>query len=400
MYRGIFTTIAAICAATAASPAFADVETDYSGYVEPELQLFFEDPSDARQSNDNLSVAGQLEIEIFLNPDHTLVFTPFGRIDSRDDERTHFDLREAYYEGVFDHFELRVGLKRVFWGRTEAAHLIDVINQTDNLESIDGEDKLGQPMVNLTFPTDFGIFDFYWLPYFREREFPGVEGRPRFDIPVAEDMALFESDQEEEHQDFAARWSHYAGAWDFGLSHFYGTSRDPLFVPGVDKNFSPILIPYYPLMHQSSVDVQATFGPMLYKFEGFHRWQMDENWTQATGGIEYSFYGIFDTPSDLGIVAEYVWDERGEDAMNPFQSDVFAGLRWSANDIQSTTILGGGIFDMDGNGYALSVEAERRFGEDFFLQVETRFFVDVPASDPLASFADDDFLQVRLARYF
>jgi len=86
--------------------------------------------------------------------------------------------------------------------------------------------------------------------------------------------------------------------------------------------------------------------------------------------------------------------------MNPFQSDVFAGLRWSANDIQSTTILGGGIFDMDGNGYALSVEAERRFGEDFFLQVETRFFVDVPASDPLASFADDDFLQVRLARYF
>lgn len=401
MRRGIFSGIAVFAmAALPAMPAMADTEYDLSGFIEPEFQFFFEDPSDPRQEDANLSVAGQLELEVFLNDDHTLVITPFARLDGRDDERTHFDLREAYYEAVFDSFELRVGLKKVFWGRTEAAHLIDVINQTDNLESIDGEEKLGQPMVNVTVPTDFGIFDFYWLPYFREREFPGPEGRPRFDIPIANDMALYESDREEAHQDFAARWSHYMGAWDFGLSHFYGTARDPLLMPGFDANFDPIMIPFYALMHQTAVDVQATYGPMLYKFEGFHRWQLGDSWTQATGGIEYSFYGVAGTASDLGIVAEYIWDERGEAGMNPFQNDLFAGLRWTANDVQSTAILGGGIFDLDGNGYALSVEAERRLGEDFFLQVETRFFIDVPPGDPFTSFSDDDFIQARLAWYF
>lgn len=401
MGRGIFQA-AALAAATAvaASPALGDVEFDASGYIEPELQIFFESPSDARQHNDNISVAGQLELEVFLSPDHTLILTPFARLDARDDERTHVDLREGYFEAIFDRFELRIGLKKVFWGRTEAAHLIDVINQTDNLESVDGEEKLGQPMVNVTVPTDFGIFDFYWLPYFRERQFPGVDGRPRLNMPISNDITLYESDREEEHQDFAARWSHYVGAWDFGVSHFYGTARDPLLVPQLDGNMQPILIPYYPLMHQTAVDVQATYGPMLYKFEGFHRWQLDENWTQATGGIEYSFYGVFGTPGDIGIVAEYIWDERGRSASNPFQNDLFAGLRWTANDIQSTSILGGGIVDLDGGGYVLSVEAERRIGEDFFLQVETRLFVDVPMSDPFFSYADDDFLQVRLARYF
>ena len=33
-------------------------------------------------------------------------------------------------------------------------------------------------------------------------------------------------------------------------------------------------------------------------------------------------------------------------------------------------------------------------------KVETRLFIDVPPSDPFFSYADDDFLQVRLARYF
>ncbi len=405
MTRGIFSKPAQVLAASfvalaTSAPAVAEPEVDVSGYIEPELRLFFEDPSDPRQSGDDASIAGQLELEIFINDDQTLIVTPFARIDARDDERTHFDLREAYYEAVFDRFELRVGLKRVFWGRTEAAHLIDVINQTDNLESVDGEDKLGQPMVNVTVPTDYGTFDFFWLPYFRERHFPDPEGRPRLDMPIANDIALYESDREDEHQDFAVRWSHYMGAWDFGVSHFYGTSRDPLLMPGLDGNMNPIMIPYYALMHQTAVDVQATFGPMLYKFEGFHRWQLGDDWTQATGGIEYSLYGVGGTAGDLGFVAEYIWDERGENGMNPFQNDAFAGVRWTANDIQSTSVLAGGIFDLDGNGYVLSVEAERRLGDDFLLQVETRFFVNVPPTDPFHSYIDDDFLQIRLARYF
>ena len=40
-------------------------------------------------------------------------------------------------------WSLSIGLGKVFWGVTEFNHLVDVINQTDLVEGIDGEAKLG-----------------------------------------------------------------------------------------------------------------------------------------------------------------------------------------------------------------------------------------------------------------
>ena len=81
-----------------------------------------------------------------------------------DDRRSHFDVRELMYQRVFDDFELRAGLGRVFWGVTESYHLVDIINQTDLVEDIDLEDKLGQPLVNLTLIRDWGALDLFALP--------------------------------------------------------------------------------------------------------------------------------------------------------------------------------------------------------------------------------------------
>ena len=50
--------------------------------------------------------------------------------------------------------------------------------------------------------------------------------------------------QEEKHIDFAIRWSHTIGPWDIGLSHFYGTSRDPRLLPQVDASGRVELIPF------------------------------------------------------------------------------------------------------------------------------------------------------------
>lgn len=400
--RKLWTT-AGLLSLCAAMPAWAgnDVEIDFGGYIEPEVRIFMQDASDPDHQEDaNLSVAGELELEVFLPYEQTLVLEPFARVDLNDDERTHWDVRRAFYERVFDAFELRIGFNRVFWGRTEAAHLIDIVNQTDAVENVDGEEKLGQPMVNVSFPTDFGLFDFYWLPYFRERTFEGINGRPRIDIPIREDLVMYEEGDEETLEDFAVRWSHYYGPFDFGLAYFNGTGRDPVLTPTLDKNGTLVLAPYYPRIEQVSVDFQATFGPALYKFEGFRREQMGDTWMQASGGIEYTFYQAFGGDADLGIVAEYIWDERGESGMYPFQNDAFFGARWTANDVQSTAILAGTIVDVQGGGYSASVEAERRIGEDYFLSIEGRFFFEQPVTDPLYSYTDDDFLQLRLARYF
>jgi len=395
-------TAAPLLAAALAVPAAADdIDFRVRGYVEPELRVFTDSANVSGQERWNSSVAAQVTFETFWDySDEWIVVEPFARWDQNDGNRSHFDLREAKYARVDGNWEFRIGMDKVFWGVTEAVHLVDIINQTDFVENIDGEEKLGQPMVMVSSIWDFGTVTGYLLPYFRERTFASMSGRPSFDIPVDETQTRYESGAEEHHLDFALRYSNTLGDWDVGLAYFQGTNRNPVLTPGLNAKGEPVLIPYYVQTKRVSTDIQATKGAWLYKFEGFFQDQLDEGNFQATGGIEYTFYGIFETANDLGLVAEYVWDDRGANNQNPFANDVFTGLRWTANDVSSTAILAGTTVDLDTQALGLTLEAERRFGADYFVSLEARFFEDIPTSDPLYSYENDDFLQLRIARYF
>ncbi len=383
-----------------ATPSLA-VEFEFTGYVEPELQVFPSEGNVPGQKRWNSSLAVELTFEAFWdNSDQYIVFTPFARLDAQDGNRTNVDIRELKYAYIHGDWEFRIGFDKVFWGVTEVAHLVDIINQTDLVESLDGEEKLGQPMVAISTVQDFGIFDFYLLPYFRERTFPSMSGRPAIDIPVDETLTTYESDDKQRHLDFAVRYSNTFEDWDVGLSYFQGTSREPILRPTFNGPGSLVLAPFYAQIRQASIDVQATKGAWLYKFEGFVRRELKEEHIQASGGIEYTFYRIFESTSDVGIVAEYIWDDRGANRRNAFANDAVLGLRWTPNDTASTAVLAATTVDMETKALGLSLEAERRFGDDYFASLEARFFENIPARDLLFSFANDDFIQLRVARFF
>src|SRR5690606_10000079 len=169
-------------------------------------------------------------------------FVPYVRLDEHDSERTQVDIRELSWVHVEPNWESRVGVRKVFWGVTEGRHLVDIVNQTDFVDQIDEEEKFGQPMINFSTVTDWGIFDVYALIGFRERTFPGEEGRPRLPIPIDADASVYESAAEDHRIDFAARWQLYLGDWQIAISHFSGTSRDPLFVSNVTAELAAVLL--------------------------------------------------------------------------------------------------------------------------------------------------------------
>ncbi|NIP18146.1 MAG: hypothetical protein GWM87_08305, partial [Xanthomonadales bacterium] len=72
------------------------------------------------------------------------------------------------------------------------------------------------------------------MPYFRERTYPGEEGRLRAPLAVDTDAALYESSAGEHHADIALRWSHYFGDVDIGVHAFRGTAREPKLLPSAD----------------------------------------------------------------------------------------------------------------------------------------------------------------------
>jgi hypothetical protein len=328
--------------------------------------------------------------------DHRLVAELFGRWDSADDKRTHADIRELYWRGTFRRdLDLYIGFRRVFWGVTETVHLVDIINQTDLIENIDGEQKLGQPMVASSWSSSRGMFELLLMPLFRERTFASAEGRPGLPLPVEVDQAEYESGAAEIHFDWAARYSHYVGDLDFGLAWFTGTDRLPTYRP---DDSGTRLIPRYELMKRLSLDAQLTRGSWLWKVESVVRERRDEISIGAVGGFEYTFFGTFDSAADLGVLLELQYDDRDEPLVA--DNDLAAGVRLALNDVADTQLLAFASVDIENGGMFGSVEGSRRLGMAWRLGLELRLFMNTDPDDLLHALRHDDYMQVELTRYF
>ncbi|HEY5632562.1 MAG TPA: hypothetical protein VIT02_02255 [Burkholderiaceae bacterium] len=330
-----------------------------------------------------------------------LAFTGFYRWDQHDRQRTHGDVRELLWVYVGRGFELRAGIGKFFWGVAETQHLVDVVNQIDLVEDPDREEKLGQPLLGAKLLTQAGAWELYLLPYFRERRFPGEQGRlrtlPRVD--TAQD-ALYESPRRQRHVDAAARWTRTFGALDVGLSYFRGTNREPRFVPGFDAAGQPVLLPSYGQLRQLGLETQATLDRWLLKLEGVRRWERDASSYAATAGFEYTVPGVFGSASDLGLMAEYLHDSRGAAALTPYQDDVMLGVRWTANDAQATQILATAILDRRTSERAYNLEVSRRLRRDLTASLEARAFHARTPNQPLYGLRRDDYVQLKLTYYF
>ena len=382
-------------------PVMASANVDFNGNAGIEQRYFLQDALFDSQSRSQLSVYGELEIySEFNDGTDSILFKPFFRVDQHDDERTHGDIRELIWLHIGEDWEARTGIGKVFWGQTESVHLVDVINQTDSVEAVDGEDKLGQPMVNVSLIRDWGTTSFFVLPYFRERTFAGMDGRLRPGLRIDVDNPIYESEDEETNMDWAVRWQHSIGDWEVGLSYFDGTSRDPLLLPFQDGQ-DLTLRPFYQQMQQTGLDVLSIVDAWIFKLEAIHRKTELEDYFAAVGGFEYTSVGVLETQFDIGWLMEYQYDERGLDASVPSQNDLMVGTRIVYNDADSTEILIGYVQDLDiSSSRSGFIEASSRVSDNWKWRFEAWLFSTDDNEDILYQIRRDDFVQLNLEYYF
>ncbi|BCG63276.1 MAG: hypothetical protein methR_P0972 [Methyloprofundus sp.] len=374
---------------------------EISGYAGIEDLAFINKPVDPQQHMNYVS--GVIEAELYHewdNGSQVFAFVPFVRVSQHDSNRTHFDIRELTWLIVADNWELRLGIRKEFWGVTESNHLVDIINQRDMVENNDGEDKLGQPMLNFAWIQGWGTLDAFILPGFREMTFTGEEGRIRTQPSVASSQARFDKNGFARQVAYALRWSHSIGDWDLGLSHFYGTSRNPIFIVEQAANGQVAIIPYYQNINQTGLDLQATIGSWLWKLEAIVRVSDIDTTFASTAGFEYTFYNIADTGLDIGLLTEYLFDSRGKHAPTLFQDDFFAGMRFALNDVQDTQILMGVMIDRSTQAQFYNIEASRRFFDSFKLEVEARFFNGASEYELAYFLRKDSHFRIELSYHF
>ena len=353
------------------------------------------------QNNQAVSVAGNVEFFHDITDNMSFTLEGFYRLDSEDTERSHGDLRLAELLYYTNSWEVSAGFGHVFWGATEFVHLVDIINQTDMVEYIDGEEKLGQPMLHLTIPRDWGVMEAFVMPWFRERTFHGLEGRFRAPLYVDTDKAQYESSNKEHHTDLAVRYSTTVQDADIGLYHFTGTSREPVLQLAIQDDHSPVLIPYYEQIGQTGLDIQMSAGEWLLKGEALYRTGQGRDFFATTFGFEYTFSSLGSSLMDLGLIGEYVYDDRDQAWMPTlFDNDIMAGVRLAVNDLDDTTVLAGIMYDLENGSTLVTLEAGRRIGEDLRINLEAGLFCDIADHDPAYILAKDDYLRMEVVWYW
>jgi len=374
---------------------------DYRGNVGLEGRGFVYTPDYAAQNTSRVTGSASVnpEVSYEFNADNRFLFNVFARYDSVDDNRTHYDIRESNYLYIGEDFEITLGISKVFWGVTESRHLIDIINQTDFVDNLNGEEKLGQAMVRVTLLRKWGTLGLFVLPGFRERQFPHSGARLSGPVKIDTDNSTFQSGSKESHVDFALRWTKTLDAWDVGLALFRGTNREPYLTFNSTNN---TLVPHYDQIDQVSLDAQYTGETILWKLESIYQWGSDDSFLAFVGGFEYTFYGVKESSVDVGMIVEYLYDDRNfqfSPATNA-NDDIAAGVRIALNDTQDTQFLAVAMMDNSDQTTFLNIEAERRLGNAWKIALQGSFFLNVASDDAFSFIKNDDHITANLSYYF
>lgn len=373
-----------------------------AGHVAAEGRIFWQEPRYAGQEQGSgVSLVTEPELEVKSEDEvQALVARPYYRLDPYDSRRSHFDVRKASYRIQADGWEAGLGAGQFTWGALESHRPVDIVNQADFVDTLDGSAKLGQPFVEVGYAGEVASLRLYYLPMFRERTFPGADGRLRFAVPIDSENAAYEPELGRWMPSGAARLALRGGDFDVGLSAFSGLSREPRFVVELTR---ARVVPLYDLLQQGSIDAQWTHDAFALKAEAFLRLWTKELRPFAGGGAgaEYSFFDIADG-WDLTLVAEMLLDGRPLEAPPTiFEHDAFGGLRLAFNDTASTEIVGGAFVDVIDGTTLARIEAGRRFGDHWRASVGANFFLGREGPAKLESaLLQDDHAEANLAYFF
>ena len=373
-----------------AQPAFAG---EVNGTLSSRLD-FYPDRDDGTASEGR---SAEVKIDAFHDFDASRIVGEFiARGDEKDSGRRITEARQAYLRTPLAGFDVFVGNRQEFWGKAESKNVVDVINQSDAAANEGKSGKLGAPSISAERYLDIGDLQLWYISGFREKTFNDSDAHPSSGLPVS--SAQYARKDGKDADDFAARLSSFAGDWDLAGSVFYGTARDPIL--SVASGGSA-LSPYYALQKSIGLEAQYTGDVTLLKWESLHGTQSSllgaHDFAAAVAGIEYTYYGPFETMWDIGLIGEIQHDDRPQAAANQFG---VAGVRLVFNDIADSNILFLASADRKADQSFVSLEASRRINDVTSVKLTSQFYNARTPTSAFGQLSDDDAVTLTLNMFF
>jgi hypothetical protein len=372
-------------------------QSAYAGEVNGTLSSrldFYPDHADSTLSEGR---SAELKIDAYHDFDDSRVVAELiARADENDSGRRITEARQAYLRTPMGGFDVFVGHRQEFWGKAESKNVVDVINQSDAASNEGKSGKLGAPSISAERYLDIGDLQLWYIAGFREKTFNDSDSHPSSGLPVG--AAQYARKDGKDADDFAARLSSFAGDWDLAGSVFYGTARDPILsVASGGRAFSP----YYALQKSIGLEAQFTGDATLLKWESLHGTQSSlqggHDFAAVVAGIEYTYYGAFETIWDIGLIGEIQHDDRPQAAANQFG---VAGVRLVFNDIADSNILFLASADRKADQSLVSLEASQRINEFVSVKLSSQFYNARTPTSAFGQLSDDDAVTLTLNMFF
>lgn len=363
-------------------------EIDVRGSVTLETQQYLTRPGDKHAQNNTLDEKAELKYyrdawvgRAALKAQQDSYDTLSGEKNGRSFLR--IDEAAVAYEG--DIYRIEAGRTVRFWGALEARNIVDGFNPSELRNDLFETDKIGVWNLSLSRYTDTGSVS----ATLKLRE----EDQPMAKYPYAyyffpEIVSYDETLRTESGRGRPTVYLSWNGTTDADISADYavilqnGYDSQRYFAPKVGA-LPPVYEQHAYLVNKLMAYGTAVSGSTLYKLEALYSDVLDEplvsDYCHVGAGVEHTFEQIY-AGSDLGLILEYYRYQtlqKGRfsdlDLFEVFENDLFAGVRWSLNDVSDTSVIGGVVWDGEYGEQNWYAEFESRIKESFRLSLDYRY---------------------------
>ena len=401
-------------------------EFSASGHIDFDIQAYLKKPE---HKNKGAQTAEQtLKLE-YTHDDLTLFSKLYAQeayydlTKEQKTERTFARVDELYMKYDFEDDAIKAGKSIEFWGALEVRNIVDGFNPVDFRNDFYSNDKYGVYNLQYAHFTQSGEFDAIVKLYEPEQvmaAYPYVYNFfPKF---VKYDGSLT-AEQSRYRPSVHLKYSGSTDtqyALDYAVVFENGYDSQRYFSTDTPEN----LVPISPTFGQATRFEQAAYlvnkimtyntlviDATLIKLEALYA-KVDGDipvgdYAHLGFGVEHTLENIYESAA-LGLILEYynytTFESDKYDDLALFetmQNDLFVGARYSFNDADDSSFIGGGIFDLEYAEESYYLKYESRIAESIKLEAEYNLII--PSKNHLTAYkllGEHERVALNLAYYF
>ena len=305
---------------------------------------------------------------------------------AKDTHRSYARIDELYAQYELENGQVLAGKSLRFWGALEVRNIADVFNPYDLRGDPFYKNKLGVVNAEYTTYTENGELSFIVQLYEQAREmsaYPYVYYYFPQGIKYTKDL---KTQSGQYRPNIYVKYSDSLEgdyALDYNIIFQNGYDSQRYYTTHLTANNEIETNEHTYLVNKFITYDTLVVGATLYKLEAIYTDVLNNDvisdYTHIGLGAEHTIAQIYNE-ADLGLLAEYYsyntfdGSKRSDLGLfEVFQNDLFLGLRYSFNEGDDSSIVGGGIFDLDYNENVYYFEYSTRVADTYKINFDYRY---------------------------